>query len=95
MTIQQTLNEREQTHGKYDEHASITQCLKDTLHHTDGWDLLSPSQKETLEMTAHKIGRILAGNPNTTDHWVDICGYNQLIVNQLEEDNNVVNTQAV
>ena len=30
-------------------------------------------------MIAHKIGRILAGNPDFKDHWDDIAGYAVLI----------------
>ena len=50
---------------------------------------LSSSQWESLEMVAHKIGRILNGDPNYADSWVDIAGYAQLIVNQLEEQEQV------
>lgn len=31
-----------------------------------------------LEMIAHKVGRILAGNPHFEDHWADIAGYARL-----------------
>ena len=36
---------------------------------------LSDTQKESLEMIVHKIGRILAGDPSFQDHWDDIAGY--------------------
>jgi hypothetical protein len=39
---------------------------------------------ETLSMIAHKIGRIIAGNPEEPDHWRDIAGYAQLVANRLE-----------
>ena len=35
-------------------------------------------------MIAHKIGRILNGDPNYADSWVDIAGYAQLVANELE-----------
>ena len=34
-------------------------------------------------MIVHKIGRILAGNPNHSDHWHDIAGYATLVDAQL------------
>jgi len=43
--------------------------------------LLDDMQRETLEMIATKIGRILSGNPHEVDHWKDGAGYFQLIVN--------------
>jgi hypothetical protein len=40
--------------------------------------MLKPEHAESLEMIAHKIGRILAGNENFHDHWDDIAGYAKL-----------------
>lgn len=72
------LTERGKTHGDYTVHAATTQQLKDIMHQHTGWDRLSPDQRETLEMIQHKIGRILAGNPDFADHWDDIAGYAKL-----------------
>jgi len=41
-------------------------------------------QWEALEMIVHKIGRIVNGDPDVTDHWVDIAGYATLIAERLE-----------
>lgn len=79
------LLERGKTNGDYKQHARITQSLKGVMHPDYGWSVLSPPQRESLDMIAHKIGRILAGNPNHEDHWVDIAGYATLIVQQLKE----------
>jgi len=78
--IDKILEERGNNYGEFKAHAEITQNLKKELN-----DKLSPSQRESLEMIFHKIGRILNGNPNYVDSWVDIVGYAQLIVNELEE----------
>jgi hypothetical protein len=32
----------------------------------------------------HKIGRIVNGNPDAVDHWIDIAGYAKLISDRLE-----------
>ena len=34
-------------------------------------------------MIQHKIGRILNGDPNYDDNWRDICGYSQLVLDEL------------
>jgi hypothetical protein len=34
-------------------------------------------------MIAHKIGRILNGDPNYADSWIDIAGYAQLVADRL------------
>lgn len=46
---------------------------------------LDPYQLEALEMILHKIARILNGDPNYKDSWVDIVGYAQLVVDRLPE----------
>lgn len=50
------------------------------MRKTPNWDRLTPEQKESLDMTIHKIHRILTGDPNEVDHWRDIGGYSDLIV---------------
>lgn len=48
------------------------------------WDSLSSDQQEALEMIAHKIARILNGNPNKIDSWEDIAGYAILVAERLK-----------
>jgi hypothetical protein len=83
--LPELLKERNATHGDYSVHAEITQRLKDVLRQSDGWSRLTLVQRESLDMIAHKLGRIAAGNPNHQDHWVDIGGYSQLVAEALEE----------
>lgn len=82
MTTEELLAERGKTHGDYDSHARITQAIKGIINGNDG--RLSPAQREALDMIAHKIGRILAGDPNYRDHWDDIAGYAMLVSKQLQ-----------
>ena len=85
--IQAVLNERGSRYGAFDTHAQITQSIKGIMADQNiatNWNGLEPFQKEALEMIAHKIGRILNGDPNYSDSWVDIAGYAQLVVNELE-----------
>lgn len=81
--INDTLSEREKRYGDFHNHAWITQCIKDAMTHDDGWYKLNSSQKEALEMIAHKIGRIINGDPNYADSWHDIAGYATLVENEL------------
>lgn len=73
--INDTLSQRGKTHGKYEDHARYTQEIKDIIRGSVSYPRLSQDQRETLEMIAHKLGRILAGNPDFFDHWHDIAGY--------------------
>lgn len=85
-TIDEVLNERGARYGAFSTHALITQELKKPMRYAPKWHNLADDQKEALEMIAHKIGRILNGDPNYLDSWVDIVGYAQLVVDRLKGD---------
>lgn len=88
-TIEQILNDRGKRYGIFKTHARITQRLKDVI-----WDELeekgnhelTASHLEAIDMIFHKIGRIINGDPNYIDSWVDIAGYAQLVVDELNDD---------
>jgi hypothetical protein len=73
--INDVLKEREKTHGSFFHHAQATQQLKAVMRTTYNWSNLNNADREALEMIAHKIARILSGDPDHADHWVDIAGY--------------------
>ena len=77
------LEERAKTHGEYAEHARITQGIMDLIMSGRNWPRLTPIQRESLHMFAHKIGRICEGDPNHADHWDDIAGYAVLVSQRL------------
>ena len=78
------LAERGKRYGKFVDHASISQNLKRVMAITTGWHNTSIDQRESLEMIAHKIARILNGDPDYIDSWADIAGYATLVVKRLE-----------
>lgn len=83
--IRDTLTERAMTHGDYSEHAAYTQAIKETMRLAPKFRHMRGDQRETLDMIAHKIGRILAGDPNFHDHWHDIAGYATLTADRLKK----------
>lgn len=85
--IHEVLAERGSRYGAFSGHAQITQGIKKIMHLSPNWDRLTDSQREALEMVAHKIGRVLNGDPAYLDSWVDVIGYTQLVVDQLEGKN--------
>lgn len=82
-SVSATLVERGHRYGDFETHAQITQDLKAVMTHTPNWTKLAPDQRECLEMIAHKIGRILNGDPNYADSWHDIAGYAALVDSRL------------
>ena len=85
-TIENTLAERESRYGAFPTHARITQQIKAAMQDSPNWGKLADDQKEALEMVAHKIGRILNGDPNYHDSWHDIIGYTKLVADRLYVD---------
>lgn len=81
--IASTLAQRGDRYGKFTGHARITQELKKVLVESKNWKILTPDQKESLEMICHKMGRILNGDPNYDDSWIDIAGYAKLVADRL------------
>jgi len=88
--IDNTLAQRGARYGEFTEHADITQGLKTVMNRTPKWAALADDQKEALEMVAHKIGRILNGDPNYIDSWTDIIGYTRLVEKRLIGEQPVV-----
>ena len=87
INITDILTERGKEYGLFKDHAVITQHIKDIMRTSpsSNWFLkLDEDQCEALEMIAHKIGRILNGNPNNVDSWADIAGYAKLVADRLQ-----------
>ena len=82
-SISEILAERGKRYGSFDGNASISQSLKHQMAAQDNWVTLQDDQREALEMIAHKIARILNGDPNYVDNWVDIAGYAKLVSDRL------------
>lgn len=78
------LAEREKTHGNFADVAYTAQNIKNAFVRPECYSLLGEYQKESLDLIATKIARILNGNPNEIDHWKDIAGYANLVVEILE-----------
>lgn len=75
--------ERDKRCVSFSEHARIAQNIKAAMADSPNWSSLAPDMKETLEMIAHKAGRILNGDPKVRDSWHDIISYTQFVADRL------------
>jgi hypothetical protein len=85
--VADTLNERQKTHGDFTDNARVMQALKQIARSGNNWVghiELTPVQREALDMILHKVGRIVTGDPNVPDHWLDIEGYARLARERIE-----------
>lgn len=84
--IDKTLAERGERYGEFKDHARISQEIKRVMKKTDGWNNLGATGREALEMIAHKIARVLNGDPTYEDNWIDIAGYAKLVADRLNSE---------
>jgi hypothetical protein len=84
--VDATLDARAVEYGKFIEGAEVMQMLKRVvLNALNNRDMtLAHDQAEAMDMIIHKIGRIVNGNPDVVDHWLDIAGYAKLVADRLE-----------
>jgi hypothetical protein len=85
--VNKTLAERGGRYGKFEDNAATAQELKGIVRShlfNYGDKDLAPDQMEALDMICHKIARIVNGDPNYVDSWVDIAGYAKLVADRLE-----------
>lgn len=84
--ITQTLTERGSRYGTFTGHAEVTMRLKNVIYSnlSQRNKSLVPDQQEALDMICHKIGRIINGDPDYADSWIDIAGYAKLVADRLE-----------
>ena len=84
--VDKTLDARAEMYGKFKDGASLMQAVKRELaaHAAKHGKTFADDQWEALEMIVHKMGRIVNGDPDVVDHWVDIAGYATLIADRLE-----------
>lgn len=96
MTIEDTLKEREKTHGSFRKYSNIAHGIKSSMrgfgygplgvwntNYSTNWAQLDHCQREALEMICGKLARILGGDSREPDHWVDIAGYATLVEKEL------------
>jgi transposase len=84
--VDATLDARAVDYGKFIEGAEVMQMLKRVVQNalSNRDKVLAHDQAESMDMIIHKLGRIVNGNPDVVDHWLDIAGYAKLVADRLE-----------
>lgn len=82
-SLSDIISQRDALYGGFERQAIMSQSLKSLIQNGRSYHNLTPSQKEALEMILHKIARIINGDTNYADSWLDIAGYATLQHNIL------------
>lgn len=88
-SVSETLKERQQQYGCFEDVAMVTRKIMDAIEWARGKDKLPEPHHEALHMIASKIARIVNGDCNHKDSWHDIGGYAKLIedlIGDTEDD---------
>ena len=85
LAIDALIAERQTTHGDFRSTAWVAQTLRDVFRHEIGWERLSIVKREVLDCIALKLARILSGDADCEDHWIDIIGYAELALSEREK----------
>lgn len=71
-------------HGSFADKARVSQSIKAIVRSTGFYTYATPAQCEAVDMIAHKLARIVAGNPEHRDSWDDIAGYAELAAREIK-----------
>ena len=85
MEIKETLSTREGQYGHYNIVGKISQDIKKIISESPNYKYMPPYMRESLDMIANKMARILNGNYYLNDSWHDIGGYAALVVMTNED----------
>lgn len=77
------MSDRAPVHGEFVENSRATWEMLRAMQRERNWPILPDPQKHALYMIAHKMARILAGDPSHEDHWDDIAGYARCVADRL------------
>jgi hypothetical protein len=94
MEVKKILNEREKTYGQYQVVSKISQDVKKVIRNSPNYPLMPDYMKESLDLIANKLARILNGDPLYDDSWRDISGYCTLVLMEIEDMENRVELDA-
>jgi hypothetical protein len=90
MDVDEILKERRKSHGEYCRVSAMSQTLKNVLKAGDSYYQLNFAQKESIDMICSKLARIMNGDPDEIDHWLDIAGYSKLAAQEIGTETNQI-----
>ena len=84
--VGKVLDARAEQYGSFMQSSDTSVRIKGIMHNAVARNAvhLYPDQLQALDMIATKISRIVHGNPNHLDSWIDIAGYATLVADRLQ-----------
>jgi hypothetical protein len=84
--VGKVLDARADQYGSFMQSSDTVIRIKGIMHNAVARNAvhLYPDQLQALDMIATKLSRIVHGNPNHLDSWIDIAGYATLVADRLQ-----------
>ena len=84
--VGKVLDARAEQYGSFMQSSDTTVRIKGIMHNAVARNEvhLYPDQLQALDMIATKLSRIVHGNPNHLDSWIDIAGYATLVADRIQ-----------
>lgn len=85
--INEILDERGARYGKFVDVAKAAWDIQGAIWKSlsrEKLESMSPDQIIAMDMICHKLARIVVGDADYLDNWVDIAGYAQLVADRLQ-----------
>jgi len=84
--VGKVLDARAEQYGSFMQSSDTVIRIKGIMHNAVARNAvhLYPDQLQALDMIATKISRIVHGNPNHLDSWIDIAGYATLVADRIQ-----------
>jgi hypothetical protein len=76
--VEGLIAQRQNTHGEFGDNARVSQAIKRIFRGELGWEVLTDTERESMDMIALKFSRILSGKSLEKQHWEDVVGYGKL-----------------
>lgn len=83
MNTNQLLSERGNTHGRFCDNAALTDKVMQVFQASPKWEEAPAVVRVAIFMIVHKISRALSGSVLFDDHWRDVIGYAELVLNSI------------
>ena len=77
-TVASILKDRGSRYGAFVDNARVTSEIMAVMESGKTWSQQPNTNKEAMRMIAHKIARVVSGDPFHEDNFVDIAGYAEL-----------------
>lgn len=81
--VEKILEERGSKYGEFTDVAEVAKEIQESVLLRCG--PLEPFKLVAIQNIAMKLSRLANGDSNHVDSWIDIAGYAQLVVNELEK----------